>query len=145
MKEEGLKLIKYKINIQNNDDVFVISMPCMPEFNAIACRQVDIQKEAFDAFELSLDFYTETKRPIPLPTECQECNHALVIPEIMAAKIYLYNEWLASNTTKIQLATRIGTKPSNLDRLFDFRYRSEMEAIELALAGLGKSLEVKVT
>ena len=42
------------------------------------------------------------------------------------------------------MAEKLGVQPPAVSRLFDFKYRSKMEAIEAALEVLGKHLEVKV-
>ena len=136
--------MKYKMIIEREDDAYVITIPDIPEVNSVAYTEDEIQQSALEAFELALDFYPETKRPIPMASKLAKDDRYLVLPTALAAKIYLYNEWLASNETKVELAAKIGIKPSNLNRLFDFRYRSKIEAIEQALTALGRHLEVKI-
>jgi len=138
--------MNYALCIEKDADYFLLTLPDIPEVTAVAYDEADIQKEALDAFELALDFYTDSGRAIPLPQKnlTADLTETLQVPTTLAAKIYLYNEWLSSGKSKKELAESIHVKPSNLNRLFDFRYKSKMEAIEMALKGLGKSFEIKV-
>lgn len=136
--------MKYATNYLMEEGYVLVTIPDIPEFTAVVYPESEMQAECLDAFELALDFYTESNKPIPLPKTKVKGASYLDIPTTLSAKVFLYNEWLKSGTTKKELAESIHVKPSNLNRLFDFRYKSKMEAIEMALKGLGKSFEIKV-
>lgn len=137
--------MKYAINIIKDADYWLLSIDELPSLTSIAYRLEDVQKECLDAFELMLDFYTENKQPIPLPKKAKKDACFLEIPTTLAAKIYLYNEWLNSGQDKKQLADKINIKQPQLSRLFNFKYKSKIEAIEQAFNALGKRFELKVS
>lgn len=136
--------MKYATHYLTEEGYVLVTIPDIPEFTAVVYPDANMHSECLDAFELALDFYTESNKPIPLPNTKLKGEGYLEIPTTLAAKVYLYNEWVDSGKSKKELADTIHVKPSNLNRLFDFRYKSKIEAIELALKGLGKSLEIKV-
>ncbi|UQB43315.1 hypothetical protein JX580_05450 [Thiomicrospira microaerophila] len=135
--------MQYAMNLEKEGDILIVTFPDIPEALTEVHKGADLQAMALDALESALDFYPETKRPIPLPSKTNAAN-GLLIPTALAAKIHLYNAWLASGQSKTELATKVGVAPSNLNRLFDFKYRSKIEAIEAALHALGKHFELQV-
>ena len=135
----------YLLEVEKDGDALVISMPAIPEFNAVAYSDDDINTQSLEAFELALDFYTETKRPIPLGENVNSANYSLSVPTTLTAKIYLYNEWLNSKQTKTELALKVGTPKQNFNRLFDFKYKSKIETIESALAAMGRRLDLTLS
>lgn len=136
--------MKYALKIEKDADYLLVTMPEIPELTSVAYKEEDIQKECLDAFELTLDFYAQQNKPIPLPGKVKSGKHALILPSTLAAKIYLYNEWLNSGIDKGEIAKRMDVKNSAVSRLFNFKYRSKIDVIEQALATLGKYIEIKV-
>ncbi|HID00392.1 MAG TPA: type II toxin-antitoxin system HicB family antitoxin [Piscirickettsiaceae bacterium] len=135
----------YPLVLEPEGDAWLVDFVDVPEAHTVVYDLNAPQKAALDAFDSALELYTETKRPIPLPSSKQHGQQALYVPTTVAAKIHLYNEWLRSGLSKRELAERMGVKPPALIRLFNFRYRSRVESIEAALDALGKHLEIAVT
>jgi antitoxin HicB len=136
-------LMKYNINIQEDSNgEYLVTFPDVPEAVTTVEKLTELQTQAVDALVSAFDFYIEDKKPIPIPQNIGV--DYITLPVGLAAKVYLYNEWLASNLKKTDIASKIGVAPSNLDRLFNMRYRSKIEAIEQALAALGKHLDINV-
>ncbi len=135
--------MKYNINIQEDSNgEYLVTFPDVPEAVTTVEKLTELQTQAVDALVSAFDFYIEDKKPIPIPQNIGV--DYITLPVGLAAKVYLYNEWLASNLKKTDIASKIGVAPSNLDRLFNMRYRSKIEAIEQALAALGKHLDINV-
>ena len=135
--------MKYNINIQEDSNgEYLVTFPDVPEAVTTVEKLTELQTQAVDALVSAFDFYIEDKKPIPIPQNIG--TDYITLPVGLAAKVYLYNEWLASNLKKTDIASKIGVAPSNLDRLFNMRYRSKIEAIEQALAALGKHLDINV-
>lgn len=135
--------MKYNINIQKDDNgEYLATFPDVPEAVTTVDSLDDLQIQALDALISAFDFYIEDKKPIPIPKKITK--EFVMLPTALTAKVYLYNEWLASNLKKVDIANKMGMKPSNLERLFNFRYRSKIEAIEQAINVLGKHLDVRI-
>lgn len=135
--------MKYNINIQEDTNgEYLVTFPDAPEAVTTVEKLSELQVQAVDALISAFDFYIEDKKPIPVPQHIGV--DYITLPVGLAAKVYLYNEWLASNLKKTDIASKIGVAPSNLDRLFNLRYRSKIEAIEQALGALGKHLDIKI-
>lgn len=141
MKDSNMKYVAV-VEQEGND--FIVSFPDIPEATTVVQDLNDLQFEGLYALESAFELYSGAKCPIPLPREVGKDACFVVLPTTLAAKVFLYNEWLLSDQNKVALADKIGVKPSNLNRLFDFKYRSKMDAIEKALSGLGKHIEIRV-
>ncbi|WP_116964353.1 type II toxin-antitoxin system HicB family antitoxin [Fastidiosibacter lacustris] len=114
--------MKYNMNIQKDDNgEYLVTFPDVPEAATTVDSLTDLQTQAVDALISAFDFYIEDKKPIPVPQNIG--TDFVTLPAALAAKVYLYNEWLASNLKKTDIANKIGIAPSNLDRLFNLRYR----------------------
>lgn len=136
--------MKYVAVVEQERNDFIVSFPDIPEATTVVQDLTDLQSEGLDALESAFEFYSETRRPVPLPGEVAKDDYFVRLPTTLAAKVFLYNEWLSSDQSKLSLSDKIGVKTSNLNRLLDFKYRSKMDAIEKALSGLGKRIEIKI-
>ncbi|WP_157968301.1 MULTISPECIES: type II toxin-antitoxin system HicB family antitoxin [Cysteiniphilum] len=135
--------MKYNINIQEDSNgEYLVTFPDVPEAVTTVEKLTELHTQAADALVSAFDFYIEDKKPIPIPQNIGV--DYITLPVGLAAKVYLYNEWLASNLKKTDIASKIGIAPSNLDRLFNLRYRSKIEAIEQALGAFDKHLDIRV-
>jgi antitoxin HicB len=56
----------------------------------------------------------------------------------------LYIAFTASGIRKAELARRLGTPTTVVDRLFDFRNRTRLDRIEAVFAALGKRVAFEV-
>jgi antitoxin HicB len=59
-------------------------------------------------------------------------------------EIELYRAMRAEKVGKAALAKRLGVALPQVDRMLDLRHRSRLDAIERALAALGRSLTIVV-
>jgi antitoxin HicB len=66
------------------------------------------------------------------------------LPALQSAKVELYRAFRTSGMRKAELARRIGTQKSNLDRLFDLSHRSRFDQLEAAFAALNKHIWVEI-
>jgi antitoxin HicB len=58
--------------------------------------------------------------------------------------VELYDAFLASGMRKAELARRLGSPKSNLDRLFDLNHHSRLDQLEAAFAALNKKLRIDI-
>lgn len=116
----------------------------LPELNSFGDDKEHAIREAVDAIESALSIYVDQRRVIPEATAAQPGEHVVRLPAVTVAKIVLWNEMMARDMRKADLCRLLGLAQTQGDRLVDFLHTSKMEAIEKALAALGKRLEVVV-
>lgn len=116
----------------------------LPELNSYGDDKEHAIREAVDAIETALSIYVDERRAIPQASPAQPGEHVIRLPAVTVAKIVLWNEMMARDMRKADLCRLLGLAQTQGDRLVDFLHTSKMEAIEKALAALGKRLEVVV-
>lgn len=117
----------------------------LPELNSFGDDKEHALSIAVDAIETTLSIYVDQRRPIPLASPAQDGEHVVHLPAVTMAKIALWNEMMARGMRKADLCRLINVNQTQGDRLVDFLHTSKMEALENALAALGKRLTVGVT
>lgn len=123
-----------------------VALTCddLPEFNSAGDDIEDALCEAVDGIESALSIYVDQRRVIPVasaPTRGQRVVH---LPAVNVAKIVLWNEMMSRDMRKADLCRLLGVSQTQGDRLVDFLHASKMEAVEKALAALGKRLSISV-
>lgn len=105
-----------------------------------------------DAMEMAKDFllcvvYTHIKKGEPLPVARSyrgKQYRAIHLPARVSMKAELYRAFQASGVRKTELARRMGISKTNVDRLFDVKYKTSLDLIEAAFAAVGKRLTVGI-
>lgn len=116
----------------------------LPELNSYGDDKEHAISEALDAIETALSIYVDQRRSIPEASAPKPGEYAIHLPAVTVAKIVLWNEMMARDMRKADLCRLLGLAQTQGDRLVDFLHTSKMEAIEKALAALGKRLLVSV-
>jgi antitoxin HicB len=124
---------------------FVVTFP---DFD-FGITQGDTEEEArdmaADSLALVIESYIEQGKPLPNPVPRRGARYRVInLPALQAIKAELYRQFTASGLRKIDLARRLGTPKTAVDRLFDLNHRSRLDQIEAALTALGKRLTVEV-
>lgn len=114
----------------------------LPELNSYGEDEAHALREAVDGIETVLSLYVDQRRAIPEATEPKPGEHVVQLPVATLAKIELWNEMMEQNMRKADLRRLLGVAQNTSDRLVDFLHPSKIEAIESALAALGKRLTV---
>jgi antitoxin HicB len=117
----------------------------VPDFPAMFIRAVDREDAAFRASEAIDTAIVEaifTRQDIPWP-EGLGADH-VTLPALSAAKIELYRAMQAEGVCVHGLAARLGVAPSQIHRLLDLHHNSGLDAIERALAAVGRTLWIVV-
>jgi antitoxin HicB len=122
---------------------YTVTFPDIPE--AITCGESfeDALYRAKDALESAMDFYLDDKRPVPAPSKPKRGQHTVELPASVAAKILLLNEMAAQKVRPAELARRLKVTPQEINRLIDWRHKSKIDGIAVALKALGKTLEIR--
>lgn len=138
-------MFDYPVTIHTDENPGV-ALTCadLPEFNSAGDDIDDALCEAVDGIESALSIYVDQRRVIPAasaPTQGQRIVH---LPAVTVAKIVLWNEMMRRDMRKADLCRLLGVSQTQGDRLVDFLHTSKMEAVERALAALGKRLSISV-
>ncbi|MGX4728051.1 type II toxin-antitoxin system HicB family antitoxin [Pseudomonas corrugata] len=136
----------YDFAIRFEQDETGVAVFCrdLPELNSFGDDVEHAIREAMDAIETTLSLYVDLRRPIPSASAPQDCEHVVHLPAVTVAKIALWNEMMARDMRKADLCRLLGVAQTQGDRLVDFLHTSKMEALENALAALGKRIAVSV-
>jgi len=136
----------YDFAIRFEQDATGVAVFCrdLPEMNSFGDDVEHAIREAMDAIETTLSMYVDQRRAIPSASAPQEGEHVVHLPAVTVAKIALWNEMMARDMRKADLCRLLGVAQTQGDRLVDFLHTSKMEAIEKALAALGKRITLSV-
>jgi len=136
----------YDFAIRFEQDATGVAVFCrdLPELNSFGDDVEHAIREAMDAIETTLSLYVDQRRAIPAASAPQEGEHVVHLPAVTVAKVALWNELIARDMRKADLCRLLGIAQTQGDRLVDFLHTSKMEALENALAALGKRLSVSV-
>lgn len=136
----------YDFAIRFEQDATGVTVFCrdLPELNSFGDDVEHAIREAMDAIETTLSLYVDQRRAIPAASAPQEGEHVVHLPAVTVAKIVLWNELIARDMRKADLCRLLGIAQTQGDRLVDFLHTSKMEALEKALAALGKRIALSV-
>ena len=152
----------YAICIEPDDNgTFLVTCPDLPEVTTFGDDEDDAVRRAADAIEEALAARIARHEDAPAPSRTGDSQvrsdrqtgpepasisrqQAVSLRPLTIAKVELYRTAQFTGTTKAELARRLGWGAAQVDRLFDLRYRSQIEEIDLALRAMGKRLEVSV-
>ncbi|KJK14714.1 type II toxin-antitoxin system HicB family antitoxin [Pseudomonas sp. 2(2015)] len=138
-------MFDYPVTIHEDENPGVaVTCDDLPELNSAGDDIADALREAVDGIETALSLYVDQRRAIPAASEPAPGQHVVQLPAVTVAKIVLWNEMMARDMRKADLCRLLGLAQTQGDRLVDFLHTSKMEAIEKALAALGKRLVVSV-
>ncbi|WP_038342987.1 hypothetical protein [Acinetobacter sp. A47] len=137
--------MKYLLTLIQEGNYFLVSSQDIPELNSVGESVEDALKEALDGIESAFMIYMEDRIPIPLPSaRPKEGEYFVTLPLLVAAKVYLYNEMLAQNVTKAELARRLDWQQKQADRLLSLKHATKIESIENAFHAMGRELDLQV-
>lgn len=134
----------YPAQLTKEPDGVTVSFRDLPE--AVTCGK-DFREalgEAPDCLEEAVATRINHGMDIPAPSEFMAGEVAISVPTQTAAKAALYLALREAGITKVALAEAMGCSEVQVRRLLDPRHNSRIEAIEQALAVLGRGLEVTI-
>lgn len=139
-------MLQYPVTLlPDSNGTILVGCPDLPEVNSVGDDEQEALLNAQDALESALEIYFDERRSIPLPSTPHPGQPAVVLPALITAKVLLWNEMLAQDVRKAELAQRLGWRMPQVERLLDLRHSSRIEQIEAALAQLNRRLDVSVT
>jgi antitoxin HicB len=135
--------MRYAVNLAPDDNgTFLVTVPDIPEAITYGEDREDALARAVDAIETAIIGAMAAREDVPASKA--KGRDAVVLPALSVAKIELYRAMRAEGLGKAALAKRLGVALPQIDRLLDLRHASRLDAIERALAALGRSLSIVV-
>ena len=129
----------------DDDGTLVVTFPDVPEAITGGQDHPEAMRLAADALAVALAGYVHDQRDIPEPSPTAEDQELVAVPAVAAAKLALYSAMCAQRITKPELARRLGSSASAVDRLTDPDRQSSIAQLQQALDALGRSLKIEVT
>jgi len=130
----------YPVNLRKDGKFVLVTFPDIPEAITQGKDRTEALAMAREALEISMDFYFENHRPVPMPSKPKRGQAVVELPLSVAAKVLLLNEMLRQKVRPIDLARRIGTTKQEVNRLTDLKHATKIDRIDTALRALGKRL-----
>ena len=135
--------MRYAVTLAPDDNGTVLAtVPDMPEAVTFGEDREDALARAADAIETAIMGYVAARADIPPPLA--KGRDMASLPVLACAKIELYRAMRAEGVGKAALARRMGLALPQIDRLIDLRHNSRLDAIERALAALGRCVRIVV-
>lgn len=138
-------MLRYPVSLKpDTNGTFLVEIPDIPEAVSVGDDEDEALMNAVDAIETALDIYFDERRPVPLPSKPRRGHPTVALPALESAKVLIWNEMLAQNIRKAELARRLNVHMPQVDRLFDLKHSSRFEFVEQAARALGKSLDISL-
>jgi antitoxin HicB len=129
--------------IADEDGRLVVAFPDVRGAATDGADDAEAIANASDSLIAALIGHVARRQPIQRPSPARG-RSTVSLPPLVAAKLTLYSAMLEQQVTNADLADRLGKSESEVRRLLDLDHRSEIGQIEVALAELGKRLEIRV-
>ncbi len=135
--------MRYPVKLTHDDNgTVLVTAVDFPEVVTYGDDRDDALARAVDAIETALMGRIAGREEIPRPGKTGKTF--AVLPALTAAKLSLYWAMHEDGVGKAALAKRLGWHLPQIDRLLDLNHASKLDAIEAALAAMGRNLEIKV-
>ncbi|MGD0481302.1 MAG: type II toxin-antitoxin system HicB family antitoxin [Terracidiphilus sp.] len=133
----------YPVNLRKDGKFILVTFPDVPPAITQGIDRAEALAMAKEALELSMEFYFEDMRPVPMPSKPKRGQAVVELSPSVAAKVLLLNEMLRQEVRPIDLARRLGTTKQEVNRLTNLRHSTKIDRIDAALRTLGKRLDIE--
>ena len=135
--------MRFAVTLTPDDNgTLLVTVPDLPEALTFGEDRVDALARAVDAVETALMAAMAAREDIAEPRASGK--EFVTLPALSSAKIALYRAMRADGVGKAALGKRLDVALPQIDRLLDLRHNSRLDAIERALAALGRSMTIVV-
>ena len=134
----------YYANFDYAPDGITVTFRDIPE--AITCGNddADAMFMAEDALLVSLEFYFEDERTIPLPSKAKKGEKAVYLPDSIFSKVLLHNAMIEKKISNAALARAMNTTPAEVQRIVNVRHKTKIDTIGKALNAIGFQLQMSI-
>ena len=126
------------------DGGFLVTFPDVPEAITGGDNMVEARANAAEALGLALRGYLVLGWPLPKPATRRKGLVAVPVNAATALKLAVVEAFNASGLSKSELARRLGKAEGEARRILDPDHPTKVQALEAALAALGKEIVVSV-
>jgi antitoxin HicB len=133
----------YPVRLRKDGKFILVRFPDIPEAITCGINREEALAMAKEALELSMEFYFDDMRPVPMPSKPKRGQAVVELSPSVAAKVLLLNEMLRQRIRPIDLARRLGTTKQEVNRLTNLHHSTKIDRIDAALRALGKRLYVE--
>jgi antitoxin HicB len=123
---------------------FLVTFPDVPEAITHGNTEEQALRYAVTALETGLLIYIQDGKPVPEPSAVGRGRKAVDLPGLSAAKVALWQLFLASGKSKYSLAKTLEWHQPQVMRIFDLRHKSKFEQLDQVAAVLGKRLDISL-
>lgn len=134
----------YPALIEKDDVGYAVSFRDIPEALTCADTWEEARSMAADALLTAMDFYFETGRAVPMPSDAHQNETPVSLPAGAWAKVLLLNEMLAQGISNAELARRLNTRPQEVQRIINLSHATKIDTLAAALESLGKKLVIGI-
>ena len=135
--------MRYAVTLTPDENgTLLVTVPDLPEALTFGEDRTDALVRAVDAIETALMAAMAAREDIAEPKASG--TEQVTLPALTSAKIALYQAMRAESVGKAELGRRLDVALPQIDRLLDLRHNSRLDAIERALAVLGRSMTIVV-
>ncbi len=131
--------------VTDDDGTLVVTFPDVPEAVTGGQDRTEALRLAADALAVALAGYVHDRRDIPEPSSTSEDQELVAVPAVAAAKLALYSAMRAQRISKSELARRLGSSASAVERLTDPDRQSSISQVQEALDAVGRNMTIEVT
>jgi antitoxin HicB len=138
-------MFDYPVTVHTDENPGVaLTCDTIPEFNAAGDDLAEAMVEAGILMPAALSIYVDQRRLIPSAPAASQGQPIVRLSALTVIKIELWNTMMERGLRRADLCRLLNVSQSQGDRLVDFMHGTKLEALETALAALGKRLSVSV-
>lgn len=134
----------YPARIEKEGNNYNVTFRDIPEANTCGDSFEDAVNMATDALLVSMEFYFEDQRTVPMPSKAKRGETLIALPASVYAKVLLLNTMIEQNISNIELAKRINVRPQELQRITNLGHSTKIDTVAKALNALGKTLQISI-
>ena len=129
-------MFDYHYEATRDGDGWLIAFPDFTGVNTDADTEGEVPQRARDALLTMLEHFMRTRTELPAPT-FDGSTLVVALGEIVDLKLMLYQGMVWNGVTQAELAKRLGTSPTLVNRLLDLDHVSKAEQIRAAMDAIG--------
>ena len=122
----------------DDNSTVLVTFPGVPEAITYGVDRADAMERASEGLRAALSMYVEKGKPLPAARPARRGLVEIALPAGVTAKLALYETMLAQEVSQAELARRLGCHRQQVARIIDPAHNSRFEALEAALAAVGK-------
>ena len=126
------------------DGGFVVTFRDVPEAITQGETIEECREQAAGALQAAIETYIERRMPIPVPAPAKRGEHMVSLPTRTALKASVYIGMIERHMSNVALAKVLHVNEKEVRRMLDPGHPTKAEALERALAAMGKRVEIRV-